>query len=124
MRRVIQFCFPLGFQPSAYRSYKGFTDVIMPLKFFPGAAASVGIRDLNPLSELQAGLWEENYGGAVFVHVSLDAALWAKGNFLVVFFGKCCMSSPTALRKEVWVSLQGGKMMLSEPKALGDECKT
>lgn len=119
LRRVLQFCFPLGTQPSAYRSYKGFTEVIIPLKSFPAVSETFDIRDLNHLSELQVGLWEENYRGAMFSHVSWLQLYGPKEISLTFLGGKLCMSNPSALRKEGWISLQGCKIMFSEPRAHG-----
>lgn len=115
LRRVLQFCFPLGTQPSAYRSYKGFSEVIIPIKSFPAVSETFDVRDLNHLSELQVGLWEENYRGARFSHVSLLQLYGPKEISWTYFLG----GNYVCLIQVLWISLQGCKMMLSEPRAHG-----
>lgn len=77
------FALHLGSQPSDYRAYKGFTDIIVPLKSFHRVAATVDITDVNRLSlKSRLGcLWEGNCGGVMSLHAPLDMVkcMWLCG---------------------------------------------
>lgn len=103
----------MGSQPSDYRAYKGFTDIIAPLKSFRGVAGTVDKTDLNRLSEQQVGLsvrrelWRSNAFtccfGCGYMNVALSYGPGPNEISQTCFLGKCCMAVPAALRREVWI---------------------
>lgn len=112
----------LGSQPSDYRAYKDFTDIIVPLKSFHRVAATVDITDVNRLSEEQVGLpvrrelWRSNVFTCSFGHGKMHVALWYGPGpneiplcqalcFIsqtCFFGGKYCMAVPDALMGKLW----------------------
>jgi len=140
LRGAIQeYCLPWRSQPLNCWAYKSFTEIIVCFNSFRGVAGTIDRRDLDRLSEQQAGLsvrrelWRSSVLLCFFGCGYMNAALWygPESNEISLcqafhfisqtYFGEnCCMAVPVAWRREVWIlgqSLQGIKMMFSEPRA-------
>lgn len=102
LRDVIQFCFPVGSQPSDYRAYKGFTDIIVPFKSFRGVAGTIDLINLNHVSEHQAGLSVRRESGRSNVFTCffrcgyMNVALWCgPGPYEMPLYQTSCFISQT-----------------------------
>lgn len=122
-RRVIQFCFPLGIQPSACRSYRGFTEVIIALKSFPAVSGTVAIRDSNHLSELQVGLWELLKSN-VFTCVFGCSFMGQRKLLGHIFWGNAICVIQVLLERKGGYHFKAVKWCYQNQEFTGDECKT